>query len=70
MHSDSSKDLPHKVIILAFAVDKRENCINSLLGSFFYHLKPILSGEPPEGPCSKLENRLNKLNRDMIYGKA
>jgi|SRR2546421_9502042 len=69
MRSDSFENIPYKPVVLAFAVDKGEDCVNSLLRSFFYHLQPILVGETPEGLCSKLENRLDKLDRDMIVEK-
>ncbi|SRR6266571_7393562 len=62
VRSDSLEDMPHKVIILALAVDKSENCVNSFLPGFLYHLQSILAGETPEGLCSKLENRLDKLD--------
>ena len=70
MRSYPLNDLLYKpVVLLAFAVDKGENRVDSLLRGFLYHLQPILAGETPEGLCSKLENRLDKLDRDMIVEK-
>ena len=67
--SDLLEDLLHKLVVLAFAVDKGENRVNSRFRGFFYHLQPIFAGETPEGLCSKLENRLDELDRDMIVEK-
>ena len=67
--SDLLEDLLHKLVVLILAIDKRENCVNSVLRGFLYHLQPIFVGETPEGLCSKLENRLDKLDRDMIMEK-
>jgi len=67
--SDVLEDLLHKLVVLAFAIDKGENRVNSRFRGFFYHLQPIFSGETPEGLCSKLENRLDELDRDVIVEK-
>ena len=69
MRSDTFENIPYKPVVLAFAVDKGEDRVNSLFCGFFYHLQSIFVGETPEGLCSKLENRLDKLDRDMIVKK-
>ena len=38
MRSDSFENIPYKPVVLAFAVDKGENCIDSILCRLFYHL--------------------------------
>ena len=69
MRSDTFENIPNKPVVLPFAVDKGENCVDSLFRGFFYHLPSISVGETPEGLCSKLENRLDKLDRDMVVEK-
>src|SRR5438067_10453157 len=69
MRSDTFENIPSKPVVLPFAVDKGENCIDSILRRLFYHLLSIFANETPEGLCSKLENRLDKLDRDMIVEK-
>ena len=69
IRSDLLEDALHELIVLAFAVDKGEDCVNSLFRGFLYHLQSIFVDETPEGLCSKLENRLDKLDRDMIVEK-
>jgi len=38
MRSDTFENIPYKPVVFAFAVDEGEDCVNSLLRGFFYHL--------------------------------
>src|SRR5207237_6568054 len=49
MRSDTLENVSYEPVVLAFAVDKGEDRVNSLPRCFFYHLQSIFSGEAPEG---------------------
>ena len=66
MRLDSSYDAPNEFIIIALAVDEREDCVNMFPGRLFKHLSAVPVDQSSEGRSSELEDGFDEIDRDVV----